>query len=407
MNKRIIKCTLLPLLAFPLLVGCGNKGYKETRSEEEVIKQLAANVVAEIGVSYSKFSAEGVNLGDNELVVDVNQKVWEDDQIGLNFKVAYTVTPQEQYPRAYLSINEAGNTLTSVVVTEDEIASFPMAASLGGAAYFLKASISFVGYGEGFVAPNGLTVTNTFNGQEVATKQWNALVKTIKSGTISEVKASAKATDMVVIRGIVSAAYNWIYEEIFRGVVISDGDDGILLYAGCLQASFYDSATGPMKIKQGDVIEVYGEVSPYNGLFEVKPRTIRVITDAETIAKISPVGYRTPSTEDFLKYSTSDTGALCTLSGLKLGISAIALAKLEVGAHWVIACKDSNNKTINVSANYHVGGTVQEGLRTFLSGLAGGEFSITGMVSETSNTIEVSLVAIGEKGALENLSKAA
>ncbi len=406
MNKRIIKSVLLPLLALPLLAGCGEKGYKETRSEEEVIKALAANVVAEIGVSYSKFSAEGVNLGDNELVVDVNQKVWEDDQVGLNFKVAYTVTPQEQYPRAYLSINEAGDTLTSVVVTEDEIASFPMAASLGGAAYFLKANISFVGYGEGFVAPNGLTTTETFVGQEVANKQWNALVKTIKSGTISEVKASAQATDMVVTRGIVSAAYNWIYEEIFRGVVISDGDDGILLYAGCLQTSFYDSATGPMKIKQGDVIEVYGEVSPYNGLFEVKPRTIRIITDAETIAKIKPVDYRKPKVEDFVKYKTEDTGALCTVTGLYLNMSKIALNKFEVGTHWVISCKDSEDRAVNVSANYHVGAEVQEGLRTFLKDLNGGAFAITGMVSETSNKIEISLVAIGTKGALENLSKA-
>ena len=87
-------------------------------------------------------------------------------------------------------------------------------------------------------------------------------------------------------------------------------------------------------------------------------------------------------------------------------MSKIALNKLEVGEHWVIACKDSDNKTVNISANYHVGAEVQEGLRTFLKDLDGGEFSITGMVSETSNKIEISLVAIGTKGALENLSKA-
>ena len=405
MNKRIIKSVLLPLLALPLLAGCGNKGYKETRSEEEVVKQLAANVVAEIGVSYSKFSAEGVNLGDNELVVNVNQKVWEEDQVGLNFKVAYTVTPQEQYPRAYLSINEAGDTLTSVVVTEDEIASFPMAASLGGAAYFLKASISFVGYGEGFVAPNGLSVTETFVGQEVATKQWNALVKTIKSGTISEVKASAKATDMVVIRGIVSAAYNWIYEEIFRGVVISDGDDGILLYAGCLQASFYDSATGPMKIKQGDVIEVYGEVSPYNGLFEVKPRTIRVITEQALIDAIKPAAFREPTIDEFKAFTQKDTGALVKLSGLLLNMTSIALSKLKVGEHWVIELKNSEGKKLNMSVNYHVGAENQEGIRTFLKGLSGAEFTMEGMVSATSNVIDISAVAIAEQTVLEGFSK--
>lgn len=406
MKKNLIKSSLIALLALPFMVGCATKGYKETRSEEEIVNELANAVVAEIGVGYSKFSAEGVNLGDNALITTVNEKVWEEDQVGLNYTIKYSVVKSEDYPRDYLSINEAGDTLTSIVVTEEELAPFAMAASLGGAAYTLKAKVTFAGYGEGFVAPNGLKTTNDFVGKEVASKNWNALVKTIKSGTVTEVKESTQSGDMVVVRGRVSAAYNWVYEEVFRGVVISDGDDGILLYAGCLQTSFYESATSEMKIKVNDIIEVYGEVSPYNGLFEVKPRTIRVVTEQDLIDAIKPTAMRTQTVEEFASYKEKDTGALATVTGLKLDMTTIALGKLKTGEHWVINLKDEEGHKMNMSLNYHIGAEAQEAVRTFLKGLAKTEtFSINGMISETSNKIEISCVVIGNTPVIDSISK--
>lgn len=405
MNKNLIKYSLVALLALPMMVSCGAKGYKETRTEEELVNELANNVVAEIGVAYSKFSAEGVTLGDTPLVTTVNQKVWEEDQIGLNFTIKYSVAASEAYTRDYLYLNEAGDTLTSVVVTAEEIASFDMAKSLGGAAYSLQAKVTFAGYGEGFVAPSGLKTTDSFVGQEIATKKWNALVKTVKSGTLTEVKSDCIAGDMVVIRGRVAAAYNWIYEEIFRGVVIADGNDGILLYAGCLQASFYESETSEMKIKQNDIIEVYGEVSPYNGLFEVKPRTIRVVTEQSLIDAIQPTAFREPTVEQFKGYDQKDTGALVKMTGLLLNMTSIALSKLKVGEHWVIELKDSEGKKMNMSVNYHVGAENQEGIRTFLKGLSGASFNMEGMIAATSNVVDISAVTIGNTPVLDCFSK--
>ncbi len=407
MKKNLIKCSLIALLAVPFMVGCNaEKSYTETRTEEEIVEELARVVVAEIGVAYSKFSGDGVNLGDNNLVTKVNEKVWEGDQVGLDYTIKYSLTPMEAYARDYLTINEAGDTLTSIVVSDAELDSFPTAKSLGGAAYTLKAKVTFAGYGEGFVAPKGLKTTDEFVGKEILTKNWNALVKTIKSGTITEVKEMTKGGDMTLVRGRVTAAYNWIYEEVFRGVVITDGDDGILLYAGCLQTSFYDSAESEMKIHVGDIIEVYGEVSPYNGLYEVKPRTIRVVTEQDLIDAIQPTTYRQPEVDAFLEYGEKDTGAMLTLTGLMLDMTKIALRKLEVGTHWVINLKNSEGKKINMSLNYHVGSAAQEAVRTFLSELANGEsFNMNGIVSSTSSKIEISGVVIGDTPVIDCLTK--
>lgn len=405
MNKNLIKCTLISLLALPFMAGCAAKGYTETRTEEELVNELANVVIAEVGVAYSKFSGDGVLLGDTDLVTTVNEKVWDDDQVGLNFTIKYSLTAMEAYTRDYLILNEAGNKLTSVVVTDEELAPFPTATSLGGAAYTLRAQVTFAGYGEGFVAPKGLTTTDSFVGQEIAAKNWNALVKTIKSGTLTEVKTKTKGGDMVVIRGRVAAAYNWIYEEVFRGVVIADGNDGVLLYAGCLQASFYESATSEMKIHIGDIVEVYGEVSPYNGLFEVKPKTIRVVTDQAIVDTIQPTSYREPTAEDFNNYALKDTGALVKMTGMLLNMTSIAINKLEVGKHWVINLKDSSGKKFNMSVNYHVGAETQKAIKTFLTGLSGGSFQMTGMAAATDSIIDISAVMIGNTPVTDLLVK--
>ena len=406
MKKNLIKCSLITLLAIPFMVGCNaEKGYKETRTEEEIVNELANVVVAEIGVGYSKFSGDGVNLGDNALITTVNEKVWEEDEVGLNFTIKYSLTPMESYPRDYLYINEAGDTLTSVVVGESELEGFPTAKSLGGAAYTLKAKVTFAGYGEGFVAPSGLKTTDEFVGKEIVSKNWNALVKTLKSGTITEVKESAKGGEMALVRGRVSAAYNWIYEEVFRGVVITDGDDGVLLYAGCLQTSFYESATSEMRIHLNDIIEVYGEVSPYNGIYEIKPRTIRVVEEQDLIDAIRPTAFRNQTIEEFNEYEEKDTGALATVHGLKLDMTKIALKKLSTGEHWVINLKTEEGVKMNLSLNYHVGSDVQEAVRTFLSNLGADQtFSMNGMVSATSNKIEISGVVIGNTPVIDSFT---
>lgn len=401
MNK-LFKYSLLALIAVPVLAGC-NGGYNETRSEEQVLTDVTNQIIAEIGVAYSKFSSDGVAPGENELVTNVTKYVYEGDTVGLNFSISYTVVEQENYARDFLYISDDGSKLISVTVGDSEIASYPVASSLGGAAYFLKGAVKFEGYGEDFKVP-GLKTTDDFVGGVTGEKSWNALVKSVFVGTMKEIKEESIAGNMVVVRGRVTAAYSWIYDEVFRGILLTDGDDGILLYAGCLQDSFYDSADGEMKIKKGDIIEVYGEVAPYNNLFEVKPSRVSIISDQVLIDSIAPTTYREPgSVTEFLKYKASDTGALAKLDGLYINMSKIALSKLEAGEHWDISCKDADGKVITISLNYHVTSEQQEAVREFLKNLNGASFSLVGMIS-AYGSINFAPVAIGDKTVVESFT---
>lgn len=411
--KHLKAFPIIFLLAIPALAGCGDK-YVETRTEEEIVNGLGIQAMSEIGVAYSKFSSDGVTPGEHKLVMEINQKVWEKDEFGLDYTVTYSLTSQESYDTPYLALNEAGDTLTAQMMPSSAASKYELASSLGGAAYILSATMKFKGYHEGFVAPKGLTKTDSFIGKEVKKQNWNCISNVVKSGTIAEIKYNYDLEsgddkindgDYIYTTGRVTAAYDWSYEEIFRGVVITDGYKGILLYAGCLQSAFYDDSTSPAKIKEGDIVAIYGKISPYNGLFEVKPELVNLVTAQDEIAKIAPLEYRTETPESLKKLKQSQTGDMMKMEGLKVYDTASTISKLIAGAHWVIKLQDAedNKKVVNTGINYHVGEGQQEAIKDFLITAKTNKstFSFTGMLSATSNVNDLGPMRIGNKTALE------
>ena len=381
------KITIAALLVLPFIAACsGGNSYKETRSEEELINELSASAISEIGVGYTKFASDGVAFGETKLTMTVNQKVWEGDEFGLNFSLEYSLAAQESYTSNYLMLGQDGDSLLAELVVARDLEGYDIASALNAAAYTLSAKLTFDGYAEGFVAPKGLKTTDSFKGKVVATKSWNALVKAAESGTLDEVRKAAKGS-MVFTSGIVTAAYDWSYDEIFRGVIIADGTSGALLYSGCLQTAFYDDANSAAKIKVGDVVEVYGEVSPYNGLFEIRPQVVRVTTDAATVAALHEPTFRTVTADEVAASKQENTGDLVRVEGLKLkagtDIASLVVGKDEKNEyhHWTLTCVDSGDKEVQIYVNYHIGEDAQNAIKTLLSGLNGGTFTFQGILS--------------------------
>ena len=413
--KKVIKLSLLGLLAMPILAGCGKEPeptYKEERTEVEIIDQLIKASVSEVGVEYAKFSAAGVAVGETALVMTVNQKVWEGDEFGMNFKFEYTLEEQEDYATDYLALNEGKDKLVAEIVDSAEIAAHPeytIANSLNGAAYYLKAKVSFAGYAEGFVAPEGLVRAETAP-EKTMNKQWAVLVKCTFNGSISEIKVNTDDGDMVITRGKVVAAYDWRKGGLYTGMVIADGNVGVLLYAGKISDLCFDSE-GNALIKKGDYVEIYGLVSPYNGLYEVKPQTIKKLdpADADDAAKIGAVADPT-----FGSYTVPEinggnielTGNLAEVSGLKLVASdkegkvtlAQELEKLSTGAHWTLNAVDADNNKIAIYVNYHIGAAAQTAIKTLLSGLSETDtFTFKGMIS-AYNKKQLTPLDFGDEG---------
>ncbi len=410
MNK-IVKLSLLGLLAMPILAGCGKQPevYHEERTEVEIIDQLIKAAVSEVGVEYAKFSATGVAVGETGLVMTVNQKVWEGDEFGMNFKFEYTLEEQEDYAKDYLVLNEGKDKLVADIVDSAEIAAHPeyaIANSLNGAAYNLKAKVSFTGYADGFVAPEGLERAETLPTKEMD-KTWAVLVKCTFNGTIAQVKVNTDDGDMAITRGKVVAAYDWSKGGLYTGMVIADGGSGMLLYAGKISDLCFDK-DGNALIKKGDYVEIYGLVSPYNGLFEVKPQNITKLDPVEDAAKIALI-----ADPVFTGYTVAEingggieiTGNLATVSGLKLVATdeskkslADELSGLSTGAHWTLNAINAAGEKIVIYVNYHIGADAQTAIKTLLSGLSATEtFTFKGMVS-AYNKKQLTPLDFGETG---------
>ena len=407
--KHIAKLSFALLLALPLMAGCGSKEYKETRTEEEVINELGQQALSEIGVTLSKFSSDGVALGETELVTSVNQKIYEKDEVGLDYTVKYSLSvfDGEQYKKDYLVLNEAGDKLIADMVLASELdpETCPMGSSLGGAAYKVSAALTFKGYGEGFKAPKGLTVTESFVNKEIVKKSYNAVVKTVKSGSLHEIKATAQAKEMVYFIGRVSAWFEYSSSQLYSGLFITDGAEGIMLYAGCITTAFFDGDT--KLINEGDIISAYGEVSPYNGLFEVKPQKITLITDEVEKAKVAPTQFSELTVEQVNASKQEDTGKLVTVSGLKVKSfnkdGSTDPSVLSVGSHWSITVEDSSGNSTLLYVNYHIGEAAQTAIKDFLTNLGTKSFSFRGALS-SYNGCQLSPVNTADFTAAEGFS---
>ena len=382
--KKTLTLSTIILLALPALTACPqeDKGYVETRTEAEVVEALARQALNEVGVAYAKFSSDGLALGDNALIVKVNEKVHEGDTKGLNFKLEYTLTPDETYAKDYVTLDTTANKLVSTLVTEADLTSATTRA-LGGIAYTLGATLTFVGYEEGFEV-KGLETTENF--QFTLNDEWSVLDKACISGSIEYVKSVAKNNDAVSFKGQVSGWINNAYDDMYTGVFLTDGANGMMLYAGNISKVFFNE-NKELIINEGAYLDVFGYVSIYNGLFEVKPSKITVLTDAADYADIAPAVVTTYTADQVAAIKTSTTGNLIKVEHLRLKDGFDIDKKMKDGAHWTIECVDADGKQVNLYANYHMGTAAQNTIKALLKGLTAGQtFTVYGATSMSGTT---------------------
>lgn len=121
---------------------------------------------------------------------------------------------------------------------------------------------------------NEATASTTFYAYQ------NRLV--VKNKTIQEYRegfadGSITANENIRFYGYVTGKM----DDTYAGVYVNSGAYGIMLYAGNLEAQWNAN-----EIAVGDLVEVIGAASPYNGLFEVKPQVVKKATIDDL-----PVGY--------------------------------------------------------------------------------------------------------------------
>ena len=191
-------------------------------------------------------------------------------------------------------------------------------------------------------------------------------------------------------------------------MIIADGGAGTLLYAGKISDLCFNEA-GEAIITKGDYVEIYGLVSPYNGLYEVKPQTITKpdpVADAAKIALIQEPVFSSYTPKQINDGGIGLTGNLAEVSGLKLVATddkkslADELSALSTGSHWTLTAVDADGNKIPIYVNYHIGADAQTAIKTLLTGLTATDtFTFKGMISAYNKKQLTPLDFGGEGGA--------
>ena len=341
--KNFLKLSLLALFAVPVLAGCGASDNSKAKEEAKV-------AFSQIDPAYSSFaSSDGLGLAGAGLVMEYKT------ENGYDFKFDYSVAPMQgkTYSIEYVKINKNVNTLEVEIPTFEEL-------NTDG-----SKSINYAAY--------VLTAKALYKDKEVDTRTWNIRINAeeIKPQvqTIADAKATRKENETVVTYGYVYGYYSYDVNHFYTGVYIGNGADGMLLYAGKLTNYFN-------LINIGDLVMVIGKAAPYNGLFEVKPDSIKTINyDIEGVTKPT---ITTLSGLEYKALSSTAAGNLVKMENLTLVSDISNKTDFPKGAHWTLKAKDSEEREITIYVNYHVKNAVMEEIRTLFTSNPGKTFNFTG-----------------------------
>ncbi len=342
MNK-ILKLSLLSLLAFPVLTGCEDKAKKAKSEAKEAFTQIS--------VAYSGMaSSEGLGLAGLGLVESYTT------QNGYEFHFTYSVAPLagKSYDIEYVKVNQ------ELMVLEVEIPTF---AELNGGTD--SEEINYAAY--------TLTGVANYNNKEVSSMSWNIRVNAEKQKptvqTIADAKATRKEGETVITYGYVYGYHSYDSNHFYTGVYIANGADGMMLYAGKIS-----NYLGVIDI--GDLVMVIGKAAPYDGLFEVKPDSIKVIDhDIDGVSK--PV-VTTLTGIQYKALSSVKAGNFIRMENLTLTSDIADKTEYPKGSHWELKAKDESDNTITIYVNYHIKNAVMEEIRQMFADNAGKKFNITG-----------------------------
>lgn len=361
--KKLLKLSLLALMAVPALVGCSNN---KKANPEETIKTETEAAFRDVGVAYAKFSsADGLGLAGATLTKECVT------QNGFKFEFTYSlVASTDEYMLEYVKLQNDGLTLD---VTIPEIWELPMDNQLF-AVYTLTGKAKFVGYDKQDAD------YSSFVGQETGSKDWKIKVNAVEVRPVIEKISTVKKThsdgDTVIIRGYVSGYYQKHENHFYTGVFVSDGPDSVMLYSGSL--SNYVN-----QLEIGTLVQVIADWSAYNGLVELKPQSngIAILKSDESIASPVVVDY-TPA--QFVDLKGGSSGNICKVEGLKLKTSSSDINALKVGEHWTLEA-EASSKTITIYVNYHIGDAAMTAIKEKLIANYDKTFTFTGTVGFYNN----------------------
>lgn len=362
--KKLLKFSILALMAIPAMIGCNNNNNKGQSGVEEAAKQA----ISEVGAAYNGFSQSGgLTLAGAKLITEHKVGDYE-------FKFTYSVAPMgNPYSIEYLKIDTEKMRLVVEIPTFAELESqgFPGATYAG---YKLNAKVLNAD-------------------KEVGEGSWNVRINAEEVKPVWE-KISAvreKTSGTVVTTGYITAFMNPVDEaEYGNGIWIADGADGTMLYSTSKLAAYFGS------LKIGDMVMVIGTASPYNGLFEIKDPIVTLVDDSpEAIAE--PV-WTSIGESELGSYTATKANDPVTISGATI-TSDLSGKEATSGSALSIDVK-VGGKTITLYENKHTNTAHRQAVIDLVNANVGKTVTIKSVLGWNSGKLQITGCVIVEGGTL-------
>ena len=291
---------LLTSLLLAGLTGCGSNNKKEKKLTDQEIVEEAANNPALLlssggAIIYANTTTQ---MKSGDFFLGMNTYEYSETQ---KVEITWSFDKAAQWTTGEYKKDPTRSTLTPETVYD--------------AADEYKTTITAT------AKLNSATATTTFYAYMNHTK---VAIKSIKNYREGYAAGTISGADNVRFFGYVTGKMT----DTYAGVYVGSGEFSIMLYAGNLEAQWNAN-----ELQVGDLVDVMGSASPYNGLFEVKPQWVRKANQADI-----PVGYELEQPTKYeINYSAFNAndlhlrdGSMVTMENLKYLGAGASNSKAEI-----------------------------------------------------------------------------
>ena len=338
--KKLLKTALLAAVMFPALTACPQV---EPIDEETVIIENAITARGQAGISLVNLASSTGMTKDVPLKTSVEVD-------GYKYKMEYTLNALFEYDRnwVYIEDGSAGKVLKCQQPGQSDLP----ADNNNFAIYALTVTPIFTGYVTDFVAPAGLTTTDTFvNKKYTDLKQkYNVRVNagiTLTLDNASQLYGNNQLKNnetRVIVHGKYAGAL--VQADKFDAssskfcLYFDNGAYSFVAYDESVQAI-------PSNLVVGQVYKVYGVYSNYYNTIEVKNYVISEPDSGVTVAEPVKTEITGSNLKDYNHASTTSVVTNATITKVEVGYgSGFEHGKTKVSVYCNISGATNDNGTL-------------------------------------------------------------
>ena len=230
------------------------------------------------------------------------------------------------------------------------------------------------------VSVSGRVLTAAGEGNATITASWRGLTDSVDVVvspkapvlTLEQVRAGIadgtyKEDSVIDFYGRITGTMEPTEDHLYSGVYVQDGDYAMMLYAGTLDENWFGN-----ELAIGDDIYVKGVLSPFEGLMEVKPTEVRLMTAEDNYTVSTPTVINLTGDNWSKNALSNQDSRLFVAENAIYKSGTISDPTSHSTIKFELTKEDGTKVEADLRLNYHIGVEQMTALQTKINGLSAG-----------------------------------